>query len=62
MDHVLDMCSITANKNTVPGDKNAFKPGGIRLGSPALTSRGFTVSDFEQVADFIHSGNHSLHF
>lgn len=31
-------------------------PGGIRMGSPALTSRGFIESDFEQVAEFVHRG------
>jgi len=56
VDKVLDACGITANKNTVPGDKSALRPGGIRLGTPALTSRGFTQTDFEPVADFIHQG------
>jgi glycine hydroxymethyltransferase len=54
--HVMDLISITANKNTCPGDKSALKPGGIRLGTPALTSRAFKESDFEKVADFIHEG------
>jgi hypothetical protein len=31
-------------------------PGGIRMGSPALTSRGFIESDFEQVAELVHRG------
>jgi len=47
---------IAINKNTVPGDKSAFIPGGIRIGTPALTSRGFGPTDFEQVAEFIHRG------
>lgn len=42
-----------ANKNTVPGDVKAMVPGGLRMGSPALTSRGFVESDFDQVADFV---------
>ena len=37
------------NKNTCPGDKSALTPGGLRLGAPALTSRGFVEKDFEQV-------------
>jgi glycine hydroxymethyltransferase len=53
---VLDLCHIACNKNTCPGDQSAFRPGGIRLGSPALTSRGFKEDDFVQVADFIHEG------
>lgn len=37
------------NKNTCPGDKSAMTPGGLRLGAPALTSRGFVEKDFQQV-------------
>ena len=47
---------ITLNKNSVPGDKSAVTPGGIRIGTPALTTRGFKEADFEQVAEFIHRG------
>lgn len=50
---VLELISIACNKNTVPGDKSAFNPGGIRLGTPALTTRGFVESDVEQVVEFI---------
>jgi len=53
---VLEIVSIACNKNTAPGDKSALKPGGVRLGSPALTSRGLREADFEQVVDFIHEG------
>lgn len=53
---VLDLAHIACNKNTCPGDQSAFRPGGIRLGTPALTSRGFKEDDFVQVADFIHEG------
>lgn len=55
LEYVCDKCSITVNKNTVHGDKSAFVPGGIRLGTPALTSRSFKEKDFEQVAIFLHS-------
>ncbi|PNH00632.1 Serine hydroxymethyltransferase, cytosolic [Tetrabaena socialis] len=51
---VLDEVSITLNKNSVAGDKSAMTPGGIRIGTPALTTRGFSAKDFELVADFIH--------
>lgn len=51
---VLDEVSITLNKNSVPGDKSAMTPGGIRIGTPALTTRGFKEADFERVAEFIH--------
>ncbi|VDN50730.1 unnamed protein product [Dracunculus medinensis] len=56
VEFVLDLAHITCNKNTCPGDLSAFKPGGIRLGTPALTSRGFNESDFFKVADFIDEG------
>jgi len=50
---VLDLVSITLNKNSVPGDKSAMVPGGMRIGTPALTTRGFKEAEFVQVADFI---------
>lgn len=53
---VLDMALIAVNKNTCPGDSSPFRPGGIRLGAPALTSRGFKEQDFVEVANFIHKG------
>lgn len=40
----------------ITGDKSALVPGGIRIGSPAMTTRGFTERDFVAVADFIHEG------
>lgn len=53
---VLDLVSITLNKNSVPGDQSAVVPGGIRVGTPALTTRGFKEDDFRKVADFIDRG------
>jgi len=50
---ICDAVSITLNKNTVPGDRSAVTPGGVRIGSPALTSRGMKEDDFEQIADFL---------
>lgn len=52
VERVLELANVAANKNTIPGDKSAMTPGGIRMGTPALTSRGFTESDFEKVAEF----------
>uniref|UniRef100_A0A7S2R9J6 Serine hydroxymethyltransferase n=1 Tax=Eucampia antarctica TaxID=49252 RepID=A0A7S2R9J6_9STRA len=49
-----DAVCITLNKNCVPGDVSAITPGGVRIGSPALTTRGFDEADFEQVAVFLH--------
>eukprot|EP00978_Attheya_sp_CCMP212_P037411 scaffold175957_cov60-Attheya_sp.AAC.8 len=48
VEKLLDMVSMTTNKNSIPGDTSAMNPGGVRLGTPALTSRGFTEADFEQ--------------
>uniref|UniRef100_A0A8B9RG38 Serine hydroxymethyltransferase n=1 Tax=Astyanax mexicanus TaxID=7994 RepID=A0A8B9RG38_ASTMX len=55
-ERVLELVSITANKNTCPGDKSAITPGGLRLGAPALTSRQFKEADFEQVVEFMDEG------
>ena len=47
----LDRANITTNKNTVPFEtRSPFQASGIRLGTPALTTRGFTVEDMETVA------------
>jgi glycine hydroxymethyltransferase len=49
-----DAVNITLNKNCVPGDRSAVTPGGVRIGTPALTTRMMVESDFEQIADFLH--------
>ena len=50
----LDEVRITVNKNKVPGDpRSPFQTSGIRVGSPAVTSRGFTEADMDQVAEYI---------
>merc|ERR1712039_973781 len=40
VDAVLEAVHITANKNSIVGDKSAISPGGVRLGTPAMTTRG----------------------
>jgi len=54
MQVMCDNLSITLNKNAVLGDKSALTPGGVRIGSSALTTRGFNEDHFRQVADFLH--------
>jgi glycine hydroxymethyltransferase len=50
----LDLAHITCNKNTVPFEtRSPFQASGIRLGTPAITSRGFTEAEMEEVADCI---------
>ncbi|KAH7310695.1 serine hydroxymethyltransferase-domain-containing protein [Stachybotrys elegans] len=56
VERVLELCGVASNKNTVPGDKSALRPGGLRLGTPAMTTRGFTAEDFRRVADIVHRG------
>lgn len=48
-----DAVCITLNKNCVPGDRSAVTPGGVRIGAPAMTTRKFVESDFEQIAEFL---------
>ncbi|KAJ9521506.1 hypothetical protein QJQ45_008796 [Haematococcus lacustris] len=54
MQAACDACHITLNKNAVVGDHSAMNPGAVRIGTPAMTSRGLTAADFEVVADFLH--------
>jgi len=56
VEKLLEEMSIAVNKNTCPGDKSALRPSGLRLGTPALTSRGLMECHMETVADFIHRG------
>ena len=56
VERVLECVNIATNKNTVPGDVSAMTPSGIRMGTPALTTRGFTEADFDKVAEFFDRG------
>jgi len=50
----LDEVGITLNKNTVPNDpRSPFDPSGIRLGTPAITTRGMKEAEMEKIADWI---------
>ncbi|OMP86076.1 Serine hydroxymethyltransferase, cytosolic [Diplodia seriata] len=50
---VLEQVNIACNKNTTPGDKSALTPMGIRIGAPAMTSRGLGEQDFNKIANYI---------
>jgi glycine hydroxymethyltransferase len=53
LEKLLEKCSISVNKNSVIGDTSAVSPGGVRLGTPAMTTRGMTEKDMESVAALI---------
>ncbi|KAL2652436.1 hypothetical protein R1flu_020564 [Riccia fluitans] len=53
VERVCELAHITLNKNAVFGDSSALAPGGVRIGAPAMTSRGLKEKDFEQIADFL---------
>ena len=53
-EHLLDEIGITANKNTIPFDQaSPFVTSGVRLGTPALTTRGLKEDDMKEIADII---------
>lgn len=54
-EHLLDEIGITCNKNTIPFDPTSpFVTSGIRLGTPAVTTRGMNEGDMEEIADIIY--------
>jgi glycine hydroxymethyltransferase len=50
---ILDLAGIVVNRNTIPGDKSAANPAGIRMGTPWITQRGFKETEMLQLADVI---------
>jgi glycine hydroxymethyltransferase len=53
LEKTLEAVNIASNKNTIPSDKSALTPSGIRFGTPAMTSRGLVEKDFEVVAKLV---------
>ncbi len=54
LEHRLDKVNITANKNAIPNDPaSPFITSGIRIGTPAATTRGLKEADFDKIAEFI---------
>ncbi|GMI55993.1 hypothetical protein ScalyP_jg925 [Parmales sp. scaly parma] len=50
---ICDRCNITLNKNCVPGDRSAITPGGVRIGSCAMTTRMLVEKDFETMTELL---------
>lgn len=50
---ILDLAGIVANRNTIPGDRSAAQPSGVRLGTPWITQRGFQEADCARLAGLI---------
>jgi len=58
VDAVMEKAYIFCNKNSVPGDTTPFVPGGLRIGTPAMTTRGLKEKDFDQIGDFLDRAIH----
>jgi len=54
VEKVCEAASISLNRNAVPGDVSALSPGGVRIGAPAMTTRGCTEDDFKKIAEYLH--------
>jgi glycine hydroxymethyltransferase len=53
IEKVCEAASISLNRNAVHGDASALSPGGVRIGSPAMTTRGCTMDDFRKIGSFL---------
>jgi len=54
LEKICEAVSITLNRNAVHGDASALSPGGVRVGMPAMTTRGCTEEDSQQIGEFLH--------
>merc|ERR1712050_17746 len=53
VEKVCEGASISLNRNAVHGDASALSPGGVRIGAPAMTTRGCSAEDFKKIAYFL---------
>merc|ERR1711941_220621 len=53
VEKVCEAASISLNRNAVHGDASALSPGGVRIGTPAMTTRGCTTDDFKKIGEFL---------
>lgn len=53
-ERILEENKIIANRNSIPGDQSPFKPSGIRLGTPAITTRGMKEKEMAKIAELIY--------
>ena len=53
VDKVLDCMHISCNKNSVVGDKSAVTPGGLRIGTPAVTTRGMNEAEMDRIVTYL---------
>merc|ERR1712205_17872 len=53
VEKVCEMASISLNRNAVHGDASALSPGGVRIGTPAMTTRGCGAAEFKKIAGFL---------
>jgi len=53
LEKVCELASISLNRNAVHGDASALSPGGVRIGSPAMTTRGCSAEHFKKIAEFL---------
>merc|ERR1712139_540802 len=53
VEKVCEAASVSLNRNAVHGDASALSPGGVRIGSPAMTTRGCNADEFKKIAEFL---------
>jgi len=53
MEKICEAAAISLNRNAVHGDSSALSPGGVRIGTCAMTTRGLSTADFVKIAEFL---------